>query len=140
MQALLILEGALCILTAPSQAEASYSGPASSPDPRCGSRSYGLELGTGQHLPEWQSPPQLRGLALLEDRKPRGSPISLVDLWTTGMNLFVFSARCLHCLMTGWSLGCGPEAKHLKQWNNKICSNFLKDHGFYVGKQFQAIQ
>lgn len=56
MQALLILEGALCILTAPSQAEASYSGPASSPDPRCGSRSYGLELGTGQHLPEWQSP------------------------------------------------------------------------------------
>lgn len=55
-------------------------------------------------------------------------------------DLFVFCERCLHCLMTGLSLGFGPEAKHLKQWNNKICSDFLKDHGFYVGKPFQAIQ
>ena len=57
MQALCVLEGARCILTAPSQAAASCAGPASSPNPQCGRRSYGLELGTGQHLPEWQSPP-----------------------------------------------------------------------------------
>lgn len=41
----------------------------------------------------------------------------------------------------GVSLGRGPEAKHLKQGNNKICLDFIfKDPGFYVGKGLQAIQ
>lgn len=61
MQALLILEGVLCILTAPSQAAASCAGPASSPDPRCGRRHMGWSWGWGNTFQSGRAHPSSGG-------------------------------------------------------------------------------
>ena len=70
MQALLILEGALCILTAPARLQPPVRDPPAAQTHGVAAGHMGWSWGRG-NLPEWQSLPQLRGLALLEDWEPR---------------------------------------------------------------------